>query len=115
MGWLSWALKPAFVAWRKPPGVKSIGPASMRVKGSVTLCSGVTRSLHLLYSLPRTPSRVRLFGYARSRPVGFMAPWKSTVRWCSAAFLTTVSYQLTIHWSSRAMKSTLMPATPHFS
>jgi hypothetical protein len=46
----------------KAPGVQSMGPASMRVKGSVVLCTGVTRADHLEYSLPITPSRVIRLG-----------------------------------------------------
>ncbi len=42
---------------RIEPGVKSIGPASMRVYGIVTSCGGVEPcSLNLSYSRPRTAS-----------------------------------------------------------
>ena len=85
------------------------------MNGSVTLCSGVTRRLHLLYSFPRIPSRVIWFGQVRIMPVGLKAPWKSISRWCSAAQRAIFSYQFTISWSSRSMKSIFTPARPHFS
>ena len=46
------------------PGVKSIGPASMRVKKRMVSCSGglPPSPLHALYSCPRAPSRLIMFG-----------------------------------------------------
>ena len=57
------------------PGVKSIGPRNIRVKGSVTSCFGSVSALHLSHSSPRTPSVLMRFGHVRVITAGFWSPW----------------------------------------
>ena len=57
----------------KMPGVKSIGPDSMRVNGSVAVwAGGLGGSPQALYSCPRAPSRDSQFGYVRLSPVSLI-------------------------------------------
>ena len=44
------------------PGVKSIGPSSIRVKARLTSCSGGFLPGQALYSIPREPSRASQLG-----------------------------------------------------
>ena len=73
------------------PGVKSIGPASMRVKTRFASCSGGFGGLpQALYSMPRAPSRAIQFGYVRRRPVSLIGSCASTAMWRFAASVTTL-------------------------
>ena len=100
----------------KPPGVKSIGPSSPRVNGTVTMWSGVHLSpSSLQYSLPSTPSWVMTFGQVRLMPAALKVPWKSTSSLCLAAISATFSHHATVSWLSLFRKSIFTPATPHFS
>ena len=55
-----------------------MGPRNMRVNGRVRLCSGLASVLHLLHSMPRTPSVLIRLGQVRVISAGRCAPWKST-------------------------------------
>ena len=63
------------------PGVKSIGPASRRVKNRIDSCSGglPPSAPHALYSCPRAPSRDIMFGQVRRSPVSWIGSCASTM------------------------------------
>ena len=69
--------------WLKMAGVKSVGPAKPRVKGSVTVwLGGLPPSTdQALYSCPRTPSCVIRLGQVRCSPVGMAGSWLSIMMW----------------------------------
>ena len=50
-----------------PPGVASIGPASMRTNASATLCRGGSRALHRLYWQYAAPAGCAIQGLDRRR------------------------------------------------
>ena len=55
---VDWMRLPPAPVRLSTPGVKSIGPASMRVNTRLTSCSGgFGGSPQALYSMPRAPSR----------------------------------------------------------
>src|SRR5206468_7880421 len=83
------------VAFRIAPGVKSIGPRNIRVNGKLTLWAGSDSQLHLLHSMPRTPSVLIRFGHVRVITAGFWSPWKSTSMWRLAASRHTLDRKST--------------------
>ena len=85
------------------------------MNGSVAVWIAETLCENFVISLPRMPSRVIWFGQVRFMPVGLNAPWKLIIRRCFAAQRTTFSYQRTIHWSWRSMKSIFTPLMPRRS
>src|ERR1700730_13042674 len=74
MGWAEIGANVARVALRIAPGVKSMGPRNILVKGSVMLCFGSDSQLHLLHSIPRTPSVPIRLGHVRVMDAGFWSP-----------------------------------------
>src|SRR5207342_556791 len=69
-----------FLPWRlSTPGVKSIGPDSMRVNTRFASCSGGLGGLpQALYSMPRAPSRDTQLGQVRRSPVSLIGSCGST-------------------------------------
>src|SRR6185437_5505441 len=66
----------------------------------------------MCHSCPRIPSRVSTLGQVRSVPVGFTAPWKSSIKWSAAASRAVSMYQLDHERLHAAGKSILTPTTP---
>ena len=64
------------------------------------------------YSCPRIASRASSCGQKRSRPVGFTAPWKSTINPASKVSASVSSYHFMILKLGGGMKSILMPTAP---
>ena len=95
-----------------------MGPTTLRVKGNVALCPAarlVKVALLLYHSAPYTASVERRLGNVRCHPLGKVAPWKFTSRWCRAASLSkSMQYRIT-GCVSPPKKSIFTPATPIFS
>src|SRR3954463_7843995 len=64
-------------------------------------------------SAPNTPSCVSRLGHLRSRPLGFVQPWKLMDRGLSLAACRSHSYRCISPWASPLKKSALTPFTPH--